>query len=166
MIRVQGDDYCLVWLIQSLGGDMVKRVLVLFALSTIVYGAFKGLNVINKSEQGVDAFSAEGIAEAIANESVGRVPNMINDEMRLDSVKSNGSEVVFFNTIISGSSDEYLDKDVKSVYMPVMKQSLCEDKNIQSAFSKGVAFRYVYSGNNAVKITEFVINGRSCGEDA
>ncbi|KGD66392.1 hypothetical protein Y5S_00059 [Alcanivorax nanhaiticus] len=145
---------------------MVKGFLVIFALSAIVYGAFKGVGVINKSEQGVGTFSAKEIAEAIANESVGRVPNMINDELRLDSVKSKGSEVVFSNTIISGTSDEYLDKDVKSVYLPVMKQSLCADKNIQSAFSKGVAFRYVYSGNNAVKITEFVIDGPSCGGDA
>lgn len=143
---------------------MIKKLAIFVVLIIVVYGAFNGVGIVN--ENGIDEFSAEDIAKIIVSESTDKTPKLVNEEIRLDQVKGNGLEVIFFNTLISGASSEFIDEDVRSVYFPAMKQVLCADANTQVAFSKGVVFKYVYSGNDNVKITEFIVDKSSCKSNA
>ena len=142
---------------------MIKNISAIILLAVIVFGAYRGIATLNTSAKEIEKINAEDIVDALVAESSGKTPKMINDEMRLENVKKNGRQITFLNTVVSASSNEVDPEEVKSIYFPVMSQSLCGSENMLIALSKGVVFRYVYQGNDEKNITEYTIDRTSCG---
>ncbi|CAN7619596.1 MULTISPECIES: hypothetical protein [unclassified Acidovorax] len=149
---------------ENIGGYFViKKLSAFILLAVIVFGAYRGIATLNTSAKEIEKIDAKDIVDALVAESNGKTPKMINDEMRLESVKKNGLQITFLNTVVSASSNEVDPEEVKSIYFPVMSQSLCGSENMLIALSKGVVFRYVYQGNDEKNITEYTIDRTSCG---
>jgi len=141
---------------------MIKNISAIILLAVIFFGAYRGISTLNTSAKDIEKINAEDIVDALVAESNGKTPKMINEEMRLENVKKNGLQITFLNTVVSAPSNEVDPEEVKSIYFPVMSQSLCGSGNILIALSKGVVFRYVYQGNDEKNITEYTIDRTSC----
>lgn len=145
---------------------MIKIVSGIVLFIVIVYGALSGISVMNAKEDEIVDQSADVIIEALLAEAAQNTPMVINDEIRLDRVKKNGIEIVFENTITSLNSNEVSPDEVKAIYFPLMLESLCLNKNIAIALSKGVIFKYTYQGKDEGYVTEYRIDKNSCDAPA
>ena len=87
---------------------MIKKLSAFILLAVIVFGAYRGIATLNTSAKEIEKIDAKDIVDALVAESNGKTPKMINDEMRLESVKKNGLQITFLNTVVSASSNRLL----------------------------------------------------------
>ncbi|TVL02877.1 hypothetical protein AYI82_20395 [Shewanella algae] len=160
---------------------MVKKLLSIIGsiVGVIVVLAFAGIGGQVGKEVGKAAFSpskpseeeilaklAEGfeVGAKKINESA---PTMVDEETRMDGASAGpGALLTYHYTFTNYSSTDIDSGLIRANVLPVVKNSVCSNKDMKPSLQYGGKYKYSYSGNDGVLISEFTIDRTDCGFSA
>jgi len=91
------------------------------------------------------------------------LPSKIDEEVRLDSVSSQGKKMTFHYTLVHLDNWSMPKLKLQSLMYDDTKSQVCSDKDTQGLLKRGASIAYRYVGKDKKSIDTFVFDAKSCG---
>lgn len=115
------------------------------------------------SEEEILAKQVEGF-EAGAKKINDSLPRMVDEDTRMDWASVGpGALVTYHYTLPNYSSTDIDPGLMRTNLFPIVKNSVCSSKDMELSLQYGGKYKYSYSGNDGILISEFTIDRTDCG---
>ena len=113
------------------------------------------------SEEGRDKMMSIALERA-AEKFNEDMPMMINDETRADSVESEGTELIYNQTLMKISSWNVDAYSIKGAFEEPIVSSVCDAEDMEFFIESGVTISFAYYGNDSNLIFKISVDKSTC----
>lgn len=159
---ILGGVCCFVWLAVSVSREKSfnfnKVAAVVIGLVMTMFGTNLSLAYFNKKE----VVSIEAQLASVAKQQSKKLPMMIDDETRLDSMTAAGKTMSYKYTLTQYSADQIKKGEALKHIENDMVTSQCLNKDILAMLDMDVSNHYNFFGKNGYPITTIILSKEVC----
>ena len=113
------------------------------------------------SEEGRDKLMSMALTRA-AEKFNKDMPMMLNDETRADSVESEGTELIYNQTLMKISSWNVDVDSIRGAFEDSIVSSVCGAEEMEFFLESGVTISFAYYGNDSNRIFKISVDKPTC----